>query len=199
MKTGNFIISFFCAMAMIAFTSCLQDKKGPFVKKEILFSPDTTINKLIIDDITANSSKIKQIEWIKDIRMQPVALFFNRDKSEYLLAYQSYKINIEGFRFFEVGYTAKQSQLLQKEGVVLQTAHFKTESGIQLGVSSSLVHKKKGKPHETAFTKGNQLQIDTYRLSPSHPYVAKHHATDYRMELTYRSDTVILFKFGFDE
>lgn len=199
MKTGNLIISISCAVALIAFTSCLQGGKKSSVDKESHFSPDSTVNKLIINAITPNPSKVKQIEWIKDIRMHPVALFFNRDKSEYLLAYQSNKADIEKFCFFEVGYTAKQPQLLQKEGIVLQTAHFKTESGIQLGVSSSLVREKKGKPHETAFTKGNQLQIETYRLLSSHPYVAKHHATDYRMEVTYRSDSVVLFKFGLGE
>ena len=169
--------------------------------KKLNVVPDTTVNeKLILEDnksILSLCASKKNISLIERIRESPVALFKSKLSNQYLLAYQ-FEGNVNNnFSRFEIGYTKDFNDIDNYQFCQTGEEEFKTESGIELGMSLSDLLNKKG---EGFLTKTTTDTLIIYQISDldSSSFLKRYNMPGYFMEFTIKDGTVVKVIYGFD-
>lgn len=165
------------------------------VKYRELLLPDSTINnKLRLENyLSAEAFSKNKIELIDLLRESPVAIFCNKDKSEYILAYQYEGNTKNAFSCFEIGYT--DDKILRNKCDVTEEENFSTESGIKLGMPLESLIAKKG----SSFKMSGQDTVITYRINDlSSNFLRRYNMPGYFLECSIKNAKIIKIKFGFD-
>lgn len=170
-------------------------------KKQQLYPvlPDTTINKkLHLEDYTTAKrfyKDIEEVQFIERLRSSSVALFSNKNKKEYLMAYMYEGGTRYAFSCFEIGY---RKDIPGVKANKTQEEHFETESGLKLGISLEKIELKKGKSYLKQ-TKGREVII-TYRINDmeSSSFLQWYAMPGYFIEITLTDNKATKIFFGFD-
>lgn len=166
------------------------------------FQPDTTINKKLVLENHLSSknfyARIETVDLLERLRTSPVAMFSNASNSEYLLAYQYEGNTNHSFSCFEVGYMKDLKKVDVRKINLLSEKSFKTESGLELGLSLPDVVKLKGIYYKKATNRNDVLL--TYRINDlaTSPFLMKYNMPGYFMEIKIKGDEVVKILFGFD-
>lgn len=165
-----------------------------FNKQEAFCFPDTSVNLKIFLENNKSIFTKGEITLIDYVRENYVAIFLNKSKTEYLLAYQ-YEGGIENsFSCFEIGFLKDDSILKSKQSIILNEGNFYSESGLRLGMSrDSLIS-----------VKGQNYYLDkkdssfTYRLEMNNSFVMRYNSPGYFIKASFKNNKVNRLTFGFD-
>jgi hypothetical protein len=169
--------------------------------KEVM--PDTTINnKLFIQNYNSvtnfysGDSNFVVID--NGTRETPIVIFSNKDKTQYLLAYQ-YEGSIKNaFDCFEIGYFKNDKKLSQNYSYNVDDKIFETESKLSLGISLDKLIEIKGDGNITKKDKDKLIvnyRIDNYDKSV---FLKRYNMPGYFIEFTLKDNIVTKILFGFD-
>ena len=168
--------------------------------KEVL--PDSTVNKLLILENNESLQKFykdyKTISTIERLRESPVVIFSNKDKSQYLLAYQYEGSTKNNFSCFEIGYFENEKKLNQNSSYAVEDKIFETESKLSLGISLKKLIEIKGNTYKTKIDKDESIvtyRIDNYEKSS---FLKKYNMPGYFIEFRLKDNKVTKILFGFD-
>jgi hypothetical protein len=153
---------------------------------------DTTVNGILKlhdgQSVKHFYDNVNNIRMIDSLRSSPVAMFLNRNKTQYLKAYQYEGGTKNAFSLFEFGYVDSSIPLARAH----MTAYdgFSTESGITLGSAFSGFLIAPDAP----------VAIDTtVRIrTSSHDFVLRHNMPAYEMQATFRSGKLVKLIYGFE-
>ncbi len=175
-----------------------EGKKTALVDSKIsidVFIPDSTINNRL--KLAAPSSLrtffTGRVELVDFLRESPVAVFCNKDKSEYLLAYQYEGTVRDAFSCFEIGYmndTILRGKIANVDGNI-----FSTESEIKLGLSVNSLIEKKGDSYKIL----SKDTIIEYRVPDTNSdFLKRYNMPGYFLQCVIRGGKIDRIKFGFD-
>jgi len=157
------------------------------------FTPDTSINKVLSlhnpYSFRAFISQTDTLVLYSNIREAPVFIFFNYDKTEYLILYQYEGAKKYSFDCFEFGYNNQNAY----EGIKTDYPFFETESGIKPGITYDELIKIKGKPDKII---GDTVQYVINDLSNS-IFLRKYNMPEYFMICIFSGKKLTKIKFGF--
>ena len=170
-----------------------------FAQKE--FTPDTTINNLFFL-YDANSSEmfypnINNIEIFDEELFSkdgmPHIIFFNADKTKYLIAFKHYGSCKNHFAEFEIGYVTEQvfNEVKNKYN---ETTYqdFQTENGLHLGITLTELERIKGKNY---VRKGN---VVTYIMNDTaSDFLNIYNMPEYYLKCELSQNKISKIKFGF--
>ena len=197
MKTSIFLICFF----VLSF--CCNEISA---QKE--FVPDTTINNLFflldansskgfcpnINDIEVLDEKFfldEEITFLQD--PSPLIIFFNADKTKYLIAFAHYGSWKYKFAEFEIGYVT-EIVLKELKNRYIETSYknFQTESKLRLGMTLSELEDVKGKNY---IRDGN---IVTYVINDENSdFLEEYNMPEYYLKCELSQNKVCKIRFGF--
>ncbi|MEI6695673.1 MAG: hypothetical protein WCO13_06370 [Bacteroidota bacterium] len=160
-----------------------------------LSSPDTSVFGIKLND---SQSKIKQIgdqfELRNDNEDLPYEKFCSLDKQQTLTLFFHPGGSKNEFSEFQVSYYSKKDA-----AAVVKTAVFKTEKGIELGLSIQKLIAVLGNCFKTVKTNKNteiiKYQIDDYKHSD---FLKRYNMPVYYAEYEFKNDKLIRFRFGFE-
>ena len=171
-----------------------------FAQKE--FTPDTTINNLFFL-YDANSSEmfypnINNIEIFDEELFSkggtPHIIFFNADKTKYLVAFTHYGSCKNHFAEFEIGYVTEQvfNEVKNKHN---ETAYqdFQTESGLHLGMTLKELERVKGKNYDRKGNVVTYIMNDTISVFLNIYY----NMPEYYLKCELSQNKISKIKFGF--
>jgi hypothetical protein len=168
--------------------------------KEIM--PDSTINKTLLlrnnESLERFYKNFEAVTLLDEVRESPVAIFSNKDASQYLLVYQ-YEGDIKNsFSCFEIGYFKNDVKLMKQFNYSTYDNVFATESNLMLGITLEEIVKIKGSSYESKNV--NNEQIITYRINDydKSSFLKKYNMPGYFMEFILSNNKVIKIIFGFD-
>jgi hypothetical protein len=199
---NRFVIFLLISLCSYAILSCKNGylsrpievcKNNIIDSLSIVFKPDTVINnKLILDDYSSLSNFYKELDkvfTINNLRKSPVVVFCDKNKTEYLYAYQYEGNTKNSFSCFEVGLC---STLTSEYLIINNCKGFSTESGLKLGMTINDIEKIKG---------NNYLKSEnkiTYKISETNSsFLLYHNMPEYFLECIFKNDKLIRLKFGF--
>lgn len=168
--------------------------------KEIM--PDSTINKTLLlrnnESLEGFYKNFEAVTLLDEVRESPVAIFSNKDASQYLLVYQ-YEGDVKNsFSCFEIGYFKNDIKLMKQFNYSTYDNVFATESNLMLGITLEEIVKIKGSSYESKNV--NNEQIITYRINDydKSSFLKKYNMPGYFMEFILSNNKVIKIIFGFD-
>lgn len=164
----------------------VQDTRilNPTGYKEISLFYDTTINNIKFNDCdTIEKLFGKNYKLLPDIDDLPSIQIFNYDKSQLLTMYMWNGSSKCDFSQFQVEYTLTNTRYLQKP-FKLDIDNFKSGKNIYLGITSSQLTSKIGKPNE-------QRQEDGLSILSYQQYNDLYFADYY-----FKGNKLIKFRFG---
>jgi DNA gyrase/topoisomerase IV subunit A len=196
---------FLCSLFLFGCGNGKVAKNEP-IKTELkatdTFMPDTTINsKFILENyqsvenyFTTNSN----FKLVEQLRSSPVAIFSNKGKKEYLLAYQYEGGTKNAFSCFEIGKLDELQNVAKVNVAQIDVDNFNTESSLQLGQSIEDVKKIKGNSF-TETTEANE-KIINYKIEDSQSgFLKRYNMPSYFLRITFdKTEKVKRIIFGFD-
>jgi hypothetical protein len=160
-----------------------------------VFIPDSTVNNRL--KLAAPSSLktffIGSVELVDFLRESPVAVFCNKDKSEYLLAYQYEGTVRDGFSCFEIGYM--NDTILRQKFANVDSNIFSTESEIKLGLSVKSLIEKKGDSYKIL---GRDTIIEYRVPDMNSDFLKRYNMPGYFIQCAIHDEKIKRIKFGFD-
>jgi hypothetical protein len=164
--------------------------------------PDSTINKTLLlrnnESLEGFYKNFEAITLLDEVRESPVAIFSNKDVSQYLLVYQYEGDTKNSFSCFEIGYFKNNVKLMKQFNYSTYDNFFATESNLMLGITLEEIVKIKGSSYESKNV--NNEQIITYRINDydKSSFLKKYNMPGYFMEFMLSNNKVIKIIFGFD-
>lgn len=170
------------------------------IQPDISLLPDTSINDLIfLRDPSSISNFIdpKKITLIDKVREVPVAIFHNKDKTEYLMTYFYYGDVINQFSVFEVGFCSNEAQWIDSM-IPTNYVSFSSES-ISLGMPKADLIKVKGDDYQIE-SLPNGVESLKYTLSSNDNkiFLRRYNMPSYFLECYLNDGKVKKIRFGFD-
>lgn len=169
--------------------------------KEVM--PDTIINnKLFLENYNSvtnfysGDSNFVLID--NGTRETPIVIFSNKDKTQYLLAYQYEGGTKNAFDCFEIGYFENDIKLSKNSSYNVDAKIFETESKLTLGISLEKLIELKGDGYVTK--KDKDKLIVTYRIDnyDNSAFLKRYNMPGYFMEFTLKDNIATKILFGFD-
>ncbi|WP_128330968.1 hypothetical protein [Apibacter sp. HY039] len=186
------------------FFSCHQSEKkiqekieNETVITEKFSKPDFKINQLQLrEESSVNNFYPQNIRLLDNLRYSPVIAFTDKEKKEYLLAYQ-YEGDVKNsFSCFEVGYL-KDDPKLEKDVTETKYDNFNTESGLKLGMTLEEITNLKGSDYKDE--KKSDEEIIKYIIdNPDDPKIKQHEMPPYFMEFYLKDNKLYKILFGFE-
>jgi len=196
--TSSFLLLFF------VFFSCQQSEKkiqekieNETVITEKFSKPDFKISQLELREENSLTNFYSQnIRLLDHLRYSPVTVFTDKEKKEYLIAYQ-YEGDVKNsFSCFEIGYL-KDDLKLEKDVTETKYDDFKTESGVKLGMSLEEIINLKGRNYKVE-KKPNEEIIRYVIDNPDDPKIKQYEMPPYFMEFYLKDNRVYKIIFGFE-
>lgn len=180
----------------------VKSKNNDFKEELNEVLPDSTINKTLSlrndESLKSFYKNFEEIKLIDKIRESPVAIFSNKDVSQYLIVYQ-YEGDVKNsFSCFEIGYFKDDEKLMKQSNYRTQNNTFNTESNLALGTTLDEIVKIKGDGYKSKNV--NDEQIITYRIDDydKSSFLKKYDMPSYFMEFRLKDSKVTKIVFGFD-
>lgn len=196
---------FLCSILLLGCGNGQVNKNEPIetkLKATNILIPDTTINNKFllenyqsIENYFTTNSNFKLIE---QLRSSPVAVFTNKGKNEYLLAYQYEGGSKNAFSCFEIGKLSELQNLVKTSIAKIDIDNFNTESSLQLGQSIEDVKRIKGNTF-TETTEANE-KIISYKIDDvKSDFLKRYNMPSYFLRITFdKTEKVKRIIFGFD-
>jgi hypothetical protein len=169
--------------------------------KSVEFIADTTINKkLFLENYQSIETYFgsNDLKLVEQLRSSPVAVFSNKGKNEYLLAYQYEGGTKNAFSCFEFGKLSELQNVTNTSIMQIDIESFNTESSLQLGQSIEDVKRIKG----NAFTETIEANEKTimYKIEDTKSdFLKRYNMPSYFLKLTFDStEKIKRIIFGFD-
>ena len=186
------------------FFSCHQSEKkiqgkieNETVITENFSKPDFKVNQLQLrEEGSINNFYPQNVRLLDNLRYSPVIAFTDKEKKEYLLAYQ-YEGDVKNsFSCFEVGYL-KDDRKLEKDVTETKYDNFNTESGLKLGMTLEEITNIKGSNYKVE--KKSNEQIIRYTIdNPNDPKIKQYEMPPYFMEFYLKDSKLYKIIFGFE-
>jgi hypothetical protein len=193
------LMSSFLLLFFVLF-SCQQSEKkiqNETVITEKFSKLDFKINQLELREENSLTNFYSQnIRLLDHLRYSPVTVFTDKEKKEYLIAYQ-YEGDVKNsFSCFEVGYL-KDDPKLEKDVAKTKYDNFKTESGLKLGMTLEEITNLKGSDFKVE--KKSNEQIIRYTIdNPDNPKIKQYEMPPYFMEFYLKDNRLYKIIFGFE-
>lgn len=165
------------------------------------FIADTTINKkFLLDNYQSIQTYLgnNDLELVEKLRSSPVAVFSNKGKNEYLLAYQYEGGTKNAFSCFEIGKLSELQNVTNTSITKIDIENFNTESSLQLGQSIEDVKRIKG----NAFVETIEAneKVITYKIEDAKSdFLKRYNMPGYFLRITFdQTEKVKRIIFGFD-
>lgn len=199
MSMNNLVLLFFLFFSCHQSEKKIQEKiENETVITEKFSKPDFKINQLELREENSLTNFYSQnIKLLDHLRYSPVTIFTDKEKKEYLIAYQ-YEGDVKNsFSCFEVGHL-KDDPKLEKENVVkTKYDNFMTESGLKLGITLEEITNLKGSDFKVE-KKPNE-EIIRYTIdNPDDPKIKQYEMPPYFMEFYLKDNKVYKIIFGFE-
>jgi len=196
---NNLVLLFFLFFSCHQSEKKIQEKiENETVITEKFSKPDFKINQLELREENSLTNFYSQnIKLLDHLRYSPVTIFTDKEKKEYLIAYQ-YEGDVKNsFSCFEVGHL-KDDPKLEKENVVkTKYDNFMTESGLKLGITLEEITNLKGSDFKVE-KKPNE-EIIRYTIdNPDDPKIKQYEMPPYFMEFYLKDNKVYKIIFGFE-
>lgn len=182
-------------------STLIQSKKQDLVHEQEVI-PDSTVNKTLSlrngESLESFYKNFEAIVLLDRIRESPVAIFGNKDVSQYLLVYQYEGDTKNYFSCFEIGYFKDDAELAKQVNYRTYENIFATESNLVLGMTLEQIVKIKGNGYKSKSV--NNEQIITYRINDydKSAFLKKYNMPGYFMEFKLKDNKVTKIIFGFD-
>jgi hypothetical protein len=163
------------------------------------FLPDTTINRKIL--LLNSESIIKSIGDQKENKFEdeglPRVYFINQMEGTYVILYGQPGSNANKFAYFEVGLVSNlNGKICGTYSKKFRKA--KTESGVQLGITSQKVFSIKGRGYKREKI-GNQIKYSySLRKPQAINFLNRYNMPTYSAEYFFEKNKLVKFRFGFD-
>ncbi len=195
---SSFLLLFFVLFSCQQSEKKIQEKiENETVITEKFSKPDFKINQLELREENSLTYFYSQnIRLLDHLRYSPVTVFTDKEKKEYLIAYQ-YEGDVKNsFSCFEVGYL-KDDHTLEKDVAKTKYDNFKTESGLKLGVTLEEITNLKGSDFKVE--KKSNKQIIRYTIdNPDNPKIKQYEMPPYFMEFYLKDNRLYKIIFGFE-
>jgi len=195
---SSFLLLFFVLFSCQQSEKKIQEKiENETVITEKFSKPDFKINQLELREENSLTNFYSQnIRLLDRLRYSPVTVFTDKEKKEYLIAYQ-YEGDVKNsFSCFEVGYL-KDDPTLEKDVAKTKYDNFKTESGLKLGVTLEEITNLKGSDFKVE--KKSNEQIIRYTIdNPDNPKIKQYEMPPYFMEFYLKDNRLYKIIFGFE-
>lgn len=167
----------------------------------VVFVADTTINKkFLLDNYQSieNYFGSNDLKLVEQLRSSPVAVFSNKGKNEYLLAYQYEGGTKNAFSCFEIGKLSELQDVAKTSITQIDIDNFNTESTLQLEQSIEEVKQIKGNTF-TETTEANE-KIISYKIDDTKSdFLKRYNMPSYFLRITFdKTEKVKRIIFGFD-
>jgi len=198
MLMNSFLLLFFLLFSCHQSEKKIQRKIGnETVITENFSKPDFKVNQLQLrEENSINNFYSQNLRLLDNLRYSPVIAFTDKEKKEYLLAYQ-YEGDVKNsFSCFEVGYL-KDDPKLEKDVTQTKYDNFNTESGLKLGMTLEEITNIKGSNYKVE--KKSNEQIIRYMIdNPDDPKIKKYKMPPYFMEFYLKDTKLYKIIFGFE-
>ncbi|MBW8523545.1 hypothetical protein K0U91_12270 [Chryseobacterium chendengshani] len=195
---SSFLLLFFVLFSCQQSEKKVQEKKeNETVITEKFSKPDFKINQLELREENSLTDFYSQnIRLLDNLRYSPVTIFTDKEKKEYLIAYQ-YEGDVKNsFSCFELGYL-KDDPKLERDFGKTKYDNFKTESGLKLGMTSEEITNLKGTDFKVE--KKSKEEIIRYTIdNPDDPKIKQYEMPPYFMEFYLKDNRLYKIIFGFE-
>jgi hypothetical protein len=177
----------FLSLLLIYFAQVDVNDKPPC----IFSKPDTSVASILLED-SASSSRVIGSQYV--LNDQDNLIYLSQDKKQILTLFFHGGDSPNQFSEFEVR-NAKKSRTKKH----LSIAVFRTNSGIELGISKIDVISKLGNCYVVSKT-NNGHEILNYKISDmkDSEFLRRYNMPSYYAEYEFKKDTLLRFKFGFE-
>jgi len=198
MLMNSLLLLFFLFFCCHQSEKKIQEKiENETVIIEKFSKPDFKINQLQLrEESSVNNFYPQNIRLLDNLRYSPVIAFTDKEKKEYLLAYQ-YEGDVKNsFSCFEVGYL-KDDPKLEKDVTETKYNNFNTESGLKLGMTLEEITNLKGSDYKVE--KKSDEEIIKYIVdNPDDPKIKQYEMPPYFMEFYLKDKKLHKILFGFE-
>lgn len=195
---SSFLLMFFVLFSCQQSEKKIQEKiENETVITEKFSKPDFKINQLELrKENTLINFSSQNVVLHGNIRYSPIVAFANKEKKEYLLAYQ-YEGDVKNsFSCFEIGYL-KDDAKLENDVVKTKYEDFETESGLKLGMTLEQITNLKGSDYKVE--KKSNEEIIRYTIdNPDDPKIKQYEMSPYFMEFYLKDNKLYKIIFGFE-
>ena len=199
MSMNNLVLLFFLFFSCHQSEKKIQEKiENETVITEKFSKPDFKINQLELREENSLTNFYSQnIKLLDHLRYSPVTIFTDKEKKEYLIAYQ-YEGDVKNsFSCFEVGHLKDDPKLEKEDVVKTKYDNFMTESGLKLGITLEEITNLKGSDFKVE-KKPNE-EIIRYTIdNPDDPKIKQYEMPPYFMEFYLKDKKVYKIIFGFE-
>ena len=200
MDRHNMNKPFFYTIAILVLVTTFYCNK---VVAQNNFVPDTTINNLFFLENT-NSSEIffPNIDSVKrfdeelfSVDGMPHIIFYNADKTKYLVAFFHYGGSRNSISEFEIGYvTEKNATELNRKSNETTYNDFQTENNLRLGMTLKELEEIKGKNY---IRKDNVVTYIINEEEVDSDFLNEYNMPEYYLECEIVQNKVCRIRFGF--
>jgi hypothetical protein len=162
--------------------------------------PDTTINGCLkLEDYSSTKlfyPDYENISLIEEVREHLIVIFSNKNKTQYLLAFQYEGDTKDSYSCFEIGLWNNE-KFEDMKFFITDEKEFVTESGVRLGMTLDDLISKKGQDYIITTEADTLLRyrIDNMEISP---FLKRYSMPGYFMEYKIKLNKVQRIQFGFD-